>query len=470
MKKAWERAGELYWNATPVILSKEDQTWTANLETQRFYDQILSLDWGSHVPGSGAPERIMVAAVQALENRGYLASDRAYELLDEGIKASEEKDYVKLHKISAELRYELAQAQKDETSPYWSYQIYETFAQYEESVQFPEKIQIDIETASFRDKLKAAWLSQMIGAAMGTMVEGYTSQNLYESFGEVYDYLREPNTYNDDITYELAFLDAFQKSGYQVTSKEIALSWAGLVPCGWSAEEIALRNIKNGILPPESGTFRNPFNEWIGAQMKGGICGMVAPGDARLAARLAWADGEVAHANNGILGEVFNAVLTSLAFTEPKIHILLQRAIALIPSDSEYYSVLMFAWDCCIACEDWHEALYRCQEKYKKYNWIHAYPNACCEVIALYYGNGDYAQTLHIITMCGIDADCNAGMIMPILAIQQGMSIIPKKLIHPAFEELITYMRGINQISLEELVDDTLNSMIHAKNKEESLI
>lgn len=470
MKKAWERAGELYWNATPVILSKEDQTWTANLETQRFYDQILSLDWGSHVPGSGAPERIMVAAVQALENRGYLASDRAYELLDEGIEASEKKDYVKLHKISAELRYELAQAQKDETSPYWSYQIYESFAQYEKSVQFPEKIQIDIEAASFRDKLKAAWLSQMIGAAMGTMVEGYTSQNLYESFGEVYDYLREPNTYNDDITYELAFLDAFQKNGYQVTSKEIALSWAGLVPCGWSAEEIALRNIKNGILPPESGTFRNPFNEWIGAQMKGGICGMVAPGDARLAARLAWADGEVAHANNGILGEVFNAVLTSLAFTEPKIHILLQRAIALIPSDSEYYSVLMFAWDCCIACEDWHEALYRCQEKYKKYNWIHAYPNACCEVIALYYGNGDYAQTLHIITMCGIDADCNAGMIMPILAIQQGMGIIPKKLIHPAFEELITYMRGTNQISLEELVDDTLNSMIHAKNKEESLI
>ncbi|MDE7057385.1 MAG: ADP-ribosylglycohydrolase family protein, partial [Lachnospiraceae bacterium] len=91
----------------------------------------------------------------------------------------------------------------------------------------------------------------------------------------------------------------------------------------------------------------------------------------------------------------------------------------------------------------------------------------CCEVIALYYGEGDYAKTLHIVTMCGIDADCNAGMIMPILAIQKGMGIIPKKLIHPAFEELITYMRGTEKLSLEELVDDTLNSIIHAKNKEE---
>lgn len=326
---------------------------------------------------------------------------------------------------------------------------------------------MDVKAPEFRDRLKAAWLSQMIGAAMGTMVEGYTSRNLYEAFGEVYEYLREPNTYNDDITYELAFLDAFSRSGYEVTSKEIALSWAGLVPCGWSAEGIALRNIKSGILPPESGIFHNPFCEWIGAQMKGGICGMAAPGDAHLAAKLAWADGEVAHANNGILGEVFNAVLTALAFTEPDVRTLLRRTIDLIPADSEYHSVVSFAWDCCERYEDWHQALADCEERYKKYNWIHAYPNACCEVIALYYGNGDYEETLHIVTMCGVDVDCNAGMIMPIPAIQKGMCIIPEKLDHPAFRELVTYMRGTEKLTLDELVDDTLNSILHAKSKEE---
>ena len=467
MKKAWEMAGELYWNAQPVVLSEEDQTWTANLETQKFYDQLLSLDWGSHVPGSGAPERIMVAAVQALENRGYLAGDRAYELLEEGLGAHAEENYVRLHEISAELRYELARAVRDEASPYWSYTQYTSFAQYEKAVRFPAAEPVEVDAPEFRDRLKAAWLSQLIGAAMGTMVEGYTSQNLYKAFGEVYDYLREPNTYNDDITYELAFLDAFSRYGYDVTSKEIALSWAGLVPCGWSAEEVALRNIKSGILPPESGAFHNPFCEWIGAQMKGGICGMAAPGDAYLAAKLAWADGEVAHANNGILGEVFNAVLTALAFTEPDVRVLLRRAIDLIPADSEYHSVVSFAWECCERYEDWHQALSDCQEKYKKYNWIHAYPNACCEVIALYYGNGDYTKTLHIVTMCGVDADCNAGMIMPVPAIQKGMRIIPEKLVHPAFHELITYMRGKSRCTLEELVDDTLNSIKHAKNKEE---
>ena len=469
MKRAWEIAGELYWNAKPVIRSEEEQTWTANLETTRFYDQILSLDWGSNVPGSGAPECIMAASIQALENRGYRVSDRGYALLEEGLEVHKKGDYVRLHEISAELRHELAQAEKDTASGYWNYKIYDSFEEYEKAVRFPEKKPVDISAPDFKDKLKGAWLSQMIGGAMGTMEEGYTSENLYAAFGEVRDYLREPNTYNDDITYELAFLEAFSRYGYKVTSKEIALAWAGYIPCGWSAEEIAIRNIKNGIFPPESATYRNPFSEWIGAQMKGGICGMAAPGDAHMAAKLAWADGEVAHANNGILGEVFNAVLTALAFTGEDIRSLVRQAIALIPEDSEYYSVVSFAWDCCEKYDDWHLALKDCQEKYKTYNWIHAYPNACCEVIALYYGNGDYSRTLHIVTMCGVDVDCNAGMIMPVLAIQQGMCIIPEKLIHPAFSELITYMRGMRKITLEELVDDTFNSILNAKKQEEEV-
>lgn len=467
MTKAWEIAQNIFWNAKPVIRTAEEQTWTENENTSAIYDDLLSLDWGSNVPGSGAPEKIMVAAVQALENRGYRVSEKGYRLLTEGLEAHEAGDYVKLHKISAALHKELLNAQKDTESDYWNYHYYTSFEDYENSIVFPKAVPVDVESPEFRDKLKAAWLSQMIGGAMGTMVEGYTSENLRQAFGDVREYLREPNTYNDDITYELAFLDTFREKGYDLTSEDLALAWVGLIPCGWSAEELALRNIKAGIMPPESGTWNNPFNEWIGAQMKGGICGMAAPGDVRTAACLAWKDGEVAHANNGILGEVFNAVMTSLAFVEPDIHAVVLRAAELIPKDSEYYSVVQFALEQCRSCDSWQDALHACEEKYKKYNWIHAYPNVCCEIIALWYGGGDYEETLHIVTMCGIDADCNAGMIMPLLAIQRGMSIIPKKLVHPAFSELTTYMRGdYRKISLEELVDDTFHSIIKAKREE----
>ena len=113
---------------THLIRSAEEQTWTDNVDVSGFYDDNLSLDWGSNVPGSGAPEKIMVAAVQALENRGYRVSDEGYRLLEQGLIAHKEKDFVKLHEITALLRRELAAAEKDEASPYWDYTVYITFA------------------------------------------------------------------------------------------------------------------------------------------------------------------------------------------------------------------------------------------------------------------------------------------------------------------------------------------------------
>ena len=461
--KAWEKAQQIFREARPVVRSEEEQTWTDNVDVSQFYDDNLSLDWGSNVPGSGAPEKIMVAAVQALENRGYQVSEAGYRFLEQGLAAHQEQDFVKLHQLSALLRRELMNAKKDENSEYWKYKYYHSFEEYEKEVSFPDAVAVDTSTEDFKEKIRAGWLAQLVGGAMGTMVEGYTSENLQKAFGDVTGYLREPNTYNDDITFELAFLDAFSEKGYEVTAEDIALRWVGFIPCGWSAEELAIRNIKSGIFPPESGTHCNPFNEWIGAQMRAGICGMAAPGNPYMAARLAWRDGEVSHANNGILGEVFNAVMTSLAFVNTDIHSVVKASIDMIPKKSEYYSVISYAYDCCMRCDSWQDALKECMDRYHTYNWIHAYPNACCEIIALIYGNGDFRETLHIITMCGIDVDCNAGMIMPLLAIQQGIQSIPSELIHPAFEKLETYMRGkYREISLEELVQETVDSICRA--------
>lgn len=460
--KAWEIAYDIFSNAKPRILSKEDQGWSALKSVSDFYDAQLSLDWSSNVPGSGAPEKIMVASIQALENRGYIV-ENGYELLERGIKAHSDGYKVELQRISAEMRNAFLNAKKNEKSEYWKFKQYNSFEEYKVKVCFKDAVYVDVNTDKFKEQIKAAWMSQLIGAAMGTMVEGYTSKNLYKTFGDVKDYIREPNTYNDDITFEIAFLDAFKQKGYNLTSKDIALSWVSLIPCGWSAEEIALRNLRAGLMPPESAKFNNPFNEWIGAQMRGAICGMVAPGNPLLAAELAWKDGEVSHANNGILGEIFNAVMTSMAFVSKDIKQIVKSSIDLIPEDSEYYSVVKFAYESCLEHEDWHDALEECEQKYIKYNWIHAYPNACCEVIALMYGESDYEKTLNIITMCGLDADCNAGMIMPLLGIQEGMRIIPNRLIHPAFDKLITYMRGYDEIKLEDLVDDTLYYIKNAK-------
>jgi ADP-ribosylglycohydrolase len=460
--KAWERASQLYKNAKPVILDEEDQTWEILKSVSSFYDQLAGLDWKSNVPGSGAPEMIMVAAVQALENRGYTVEESG-DLLEEGLKAFDEKDFTKLHQISAIMRKRLLEAKRDPESPYWSYKYYEDFEDYEKNIEFPDPVPVDPATDQFRDKIRAAWLSQLIGAAMGTQLEGYTRENLKAAFGDFDYYLREPNTYNDDITFELAFLEAFSQKGYSVTSTDIALKWIGLVPAGWSAEEFALRNIKQGIFPPVSGRWNNPFNEWIGAQMRGAICGMAAPGNPRLAAKLAWTDGEVSHANNGILGEVFNAVMVSLAFVVEDTRTVLLSAIDMIPKDSEYWSVLEFALKASRNSSSWEEAMEACEKKYEKYNWIHSYPNACAEVIALYFGEGDFNKTLKIISQAGIDVDCNAAQIMPVIGIRDGTAGITERYFHQNFLDIKTYMRSMREMTLEELVDKTVLSIRASK-------
>lgn len=112
-------------------------------------------------------------------------------------------------------------------------------------------------------------------------MEGIPQSESKQPLGKSNDYVRKPSTYNDDITYEVAFLEALKKNGYSVSSSDIAEEWVALIPSGWSAEDIALKNIMLGIYPPESGYRSNPFREWIGAQMRV-VCGMAAPAKSKI--------------------------------------------------------------------------------------------------------------------------------------------------------------------------------------------
>lgn len=458
--KAWEMEQQLIESAIPVVLSEEEQQWDGMADIGKVDDDKIKLLWGSNVPGSGAPERVIIAGIQAIENRGYIVEGYE-EIIKEGLEALNNNDMVKLHTLTSKLYHQMNICIKDEKSSYWKYKIYKTWKQYEEDVTFV-KDSYDVSSNDFEDKILIGWKSQLVGGALGTAIEGYTTDNLRKVFGEIRDYVRKPNTLNDDITFELAFLKAFMDKGGDVDSVDIAHEWIGLIPAGWSAEEVALRNIRYGIYPPESGTFCNPYCEWIGAQMRGAICGMVAPGNPKEAARLAWLDGQVSHYNNGIIGEIFNAMLVSLSFTRKDVRLLLKEVINMIPSKSEYYSVVKFALDQCEKSTNWEQAWRPCEEKYAKYNWIHAYPNAAAEVVALWFGNGDYDETLHIIAMEGVDVDCNAAQIMTALGIIVGKDKIADKWTEPFDNNIETYVRSMENIDINELTKWTVESCRNA--------
>ncbi|MFZ5827377.1 MAG: ADP-ribosylglycohydrolase family protein [Bacillota bacterium] len=455
MAKAWERELEIRQAAIPRILTEEDQTWDLIDGLRQSQDAQLKLLWYSEVPGSGAPECLMLAAVQSAENRGLDVST-AEPILDEALEAFRLGDMARVHGLTSRLLKALAEAPVDQASPYWRFTQVQTWEEHQGATNFPAAIPVNVMTGEYAARVYAGWLAQICGGALGTALEGYTATRIAEVFGDVTGYVRDPNTYNDDITFEIAFLEAYAARGHGVTSADIAEQWVALIPFGWSAEHIALQNLKLGVYPPESGTRSNPFCEWIGAQMRGAVCGLVAPGDAREAARLAWVDGVISHSGNGVLGECFNAMITALAFVRQEMRPLVEETAALIPASTEYRWVLDQALAACREAGSPRAAWDRCEKLLEQYNWVHAYPNAAAQIVALWFGDGDFDETMRLIAMCGQDVDCNAAQIATVIGVMRGEAAIPARWREPVGDLLQTYVRDRQRMSIRALAEQTV--------------
>ena len=453
-------------DAYPVPLTdSQEMNWNMYIESGNASDEKLFRDWISQVPGSLSPSHLVVAAIQCMRNRGYDVRE-AEKYIDKGLKTAEEKDGAALQKITAQIYYLLNTAPKDADSDYWKYHIYSDWEEIRANSTFPKmRDREDVFSDDYADRIQAGWTAQLIGGALGTQVEGYNTDNIEKVYGTVTSYLRPPETYNDDITYEIAFLDSFREHGYAVTSEQIAEKWLELIADGYSAEEVALRNLRLGIRPPESGTHLNYYSDWIGVQMRTMIHGMAAPGKPALAAELAVRDGVISHSNSGLLGGIFNAVLVSMAFVLRDVRELLVKAADCIPEDSEFYQVLIFALEQCREKGSWREAWRQCEIKYKDYNWIHVYPNAAAEIIALWYGNGDFDRTASIICMEGKDADCTAAPVLNILGVMYGTEILTPKWTEPLGTTIHTIMRKYRKIALQDLCRETVESVRRAQGR-----
>lgn len=460
--EAWLYERKLTDEAIPPELQENnEEDWMSYVKEGRASDNKLFNDWISAVPGSKAPCDVTVAAIQSMENRGYDVSE-AEQYIEAGLKAAREKNGAEIQVITAKIYAALNRAPKKENNEYDKYTVYLDYKQIADHVEFPKAVPYDVSSPEFYDKIKAGWWGQLIGGCLGTQLEGYTTEKIRERFGEVRGYLRKPETYNDDITYELAYLDLFSQKGYAVTSEDVAYAWLELISDGYSAERTALENLRRGVMPPESGRLHNYFSDWIGAQMRTPIHGMLAPADPELAARLAADDSVVSHSNNGMLGGVFNAVMVSLAFAETDMRELLKKAVAMIPDDSEFYQVAASTLKLCEECGGWESAWHICEERYKKYNWIHAYPNAAAEIIALWYGNMDFEETCYIISMEGQDVDCTAAPVLNVLAVMLGTQVLEDKWTEPIGDTILTTMRRMQKIKINDLIDLTCDSVRRA--------
>jgi ADP-ribosylglycohydrolase len=393
------------------------------------------------------------AAVQAAANKGFDTA-KATALLPEGENLFQGGQYDALLGVIARINQALREAPRlvEPTGSPASLEAISNTWPSPSRPAWPDE-------ASYYDKTLGAWLGKNIGGSLGGILEGWPRERILRKHGVIRDYvLKPPPTLNDDISFEIVMLHALEEHGPALSSAQLGIEWVAHLPIDYcyTAEKVALGNMLRGIMPPESGTVDNPFSEWVGAQMKGELCGLIAPGRPDIAARYAYLDGVIAHEREGVYGEIFVAAATSLAFVSQDLAWIVKTALEYVPPESQYAAIIRQAAAWSQESPSWQEACARVEQTYgRTHHWVHVLPNAALVVIALLSGKGDFQETISIATTCGMDVDCNGGVAGAIVGAVVGASQIPARLSKPLGGAIDTWVVGFERLTLKDLASRT---------------
>lgn len=249
---------------------------------------------------------------------------------------------------------------------------------------------------------------------------------------------------DDDIDYTILALRHFEDYGLEFRTEDVAASWLSNLPFMkvYTAEREAYRNLVNGIRPPQTARYRNPYREWIGAQIRADTFGYVAPGWPEKAAEFAFRDAAVSHVKNGIYGEMWVAATLAAALVTDDLDIVLQAGLAEVPAESRLAEAVRDAIQARRVYATWEQAWGALMEKYGDYDWDHTINNAVDVVLGLLYGDGDFGRTICITVMGGFDSDCSGATAGSIIGALLGASALPGKWVDHLHDRVTSYVIG----------------------------
>ncbi len=295
------------------------------------------------------------------------------------------------------------------------------------------------------ERVYAGVLGKIIAVYLGRPIEGWSYEMIMERFGEINYYVHEALgmpliVTDDDLSGTFTFVRAMPDYGNSpdLTAVQIGQTWLNYIVEGktilwWGGigdvtEHTAYIRLKNGILPPRSGSMElnGPIMaQQIGSQIFIDGWGMIAPGDPELAADLARRAASVSHDGEAIFGAQVVAVLEAQAFVESDINKLIDAATALIPSDSITYRMIDQVRNWHARQPDWHETLRQLDEEYSRDRYpgnCHIVPNHARIILALLYGDDDFQKSMMVVNTSGFDTDCNSGNVGCIMGIKNGLA------------------------------------------------
>lgn len=355
--------------------------------------------------------------------------------------------------------------------------------------QGPALPELKLSDAELLDKLHGAWVGRSVGCLLGKPVEGWRrpkmwgylkdlglwplsdffSYNVPADIRQKY-HLSEHSPFadlvnampeDDDLNYTTAAMAILKRYGPHFTPEQVAEFWMSDIPIlhTCTAERVAYRNFCNLLSPPASASFRNPYREWIGAQIRADFWGYAAPGDPQRAAEWAWRDACISHVKNGVYGAMWVAAMTAAAFVTNDIPTILRAGLGQIPQNCRLADAIerLFEWQ--EVGVDYDTAVYRVHEFWdenRSHDWCHTISNAMVVAVALLWGEGDYAKTICRAVQACFDTDCNGATTGSILGILHGRKNLPAAWVDGIADTLHTGVTGYHTVKLADMAAETM--------------
>ncbi len=339
------------------------------------------------------------------------------------------------------------------------------------------------------ERIAGAWLGRAAGCVLGKPVENipregiraiaeatgnwpvagwFTAEGLPEEVSERWPWNRasRPTSLaenidgipeDDDLNFTMLGVALLERCGTEFDALDVAKIWLDYLPSGriFTAERVAMRNLLEAYLPPQTATRRNPFREWIGARLRVDAYGWAAPGDPVAAARLAWEDARVSHTANGVYAAMFMAAAHAASLSESSATACADIGLSVVPAQSRLAESLRTARD--LAGEHpWEEVVDALYARYGHYHWVHAINNTALTAAALYAFDGDFSGGICAVVQGGLDTDTNGAAVGSILGALAGVGGIEERWSAPLGGRFESSLPGFDGIGIDELVQRTL--------------
>ena len=345
---------------------------------------------------------------------------------------------------------------------------------------------------SLSDRIHGAWMGRICGCLLGKTVEGIRTDELNRLLTEsknmpMHRYIRRTDitddmikqfrypiatrcfgdTVNgmpvdDDTNYMIVAQELIERFGRDFTSDDVATLWLRLqhknAYC--TAERVAFCNFVKGFAPPKSAEYKNPYREYIGAQIRGDYFGYINPGDPEAAAEMAFRDASISHIKNGIYGEMFVSAMIACAAVTDSIPDILRAGLAQIPATSRLYKkieTVIQEFEAGVSEFQCFAKIHKEFDEFNDYDWTHTVSNAMIVAAALLYGNGDFGKSICLAVQAGFDTDCNGATVGSILGMRGGIGTIGNEWTEPIGDTLHTTIFGLETVSIAKRAEMTLH-------------